>query len=211
MTIMINRPIRLVVLAVLGSLSAGTALGSANATTFAWTPQAVGPDGTTFTADTMRLSDFGAIVVNPAAGTLTEAGYLPVLGLSLGGQPMIRSGSGAASASGASASGASASGASASGASASGASASGADGIVAAYSSLSGHTDGLPLLVPVGEPGSGVLFAAALVPVVLLRLRRRASEQQALSQQPVDALLAVHGLRHVEVHGERAKLVRLGG
>ena len=49
-------------------------------------------DGSKFTADTVRLSDFGQIVVNPATGVFTEAGYLPVLGFALNGQAISPSG-----------------------------------------------------------------------------------------------------------------------
>lgn len=86
---MIMRAIRLVLSAAAASLMAVAAQAGANpTTTFDWNPQAVGLDGAKFTADTMRLSDFGQIVVNPMTGGFTEAGYLPVLGFSNGGQPI---------------------------------------------------------------------------------------------------------------------------
>lgn len=54
--------------------------------TFDWNPVPLGLDGKKFTADTISLSDFGQIVVNPVTGTFSEAGYLPILGFSLAGR-----------------------------------------------------------------------------------------------------------------------------
>ncbi len=76
-----------VVLAALCSLAAFAArAGTLPTTTFDWNPRPLQLDGSKFTADTIRLSDYGQIVVAPATGAFSEAGYLPVLGFSLGGQ-----------------------------------------------------------------------------------------------------------------------------
>lgn len=100
---MITPAVRLWVLAALGCLTAAAAqAGTGPTKTFDWNPRAVGLNGAKFTADTMRLSDFGQIVVTPApptggVTTFTEAGYLPILGFSLDGQAVMPSGFDAAS------------------------------------------------------------------------------------------------------------------
>ncbi len=78
--------IRLLTLAALGCLiSVAGKAGTIPTPTFDWNPRPLHLDGSKFTADMVQLSDFGQIVVNPATGAFTEAGYLPVLGFALNG------------------------------------------------------------------------------------------------------------------------------
>lgn len=86
---MAARHIRLPALAALGSLTAFAAQASQTPTpTFEWNPHPLHLDGRKFTADSVQLADFGQIVINPATGEFSEAGYLPVLGFALSGKPI---------------------------------------------------------------------------------------------------------------------------
>lgn len=71
--------------------------GTVPTTTFDWNPRPLKLDGAKFTADSVHVGDFGQIVVNPATGAFSEAGYLPVVGFSLGGQVISPAGFNAAS------------------------------------------------------------------------------------------------------------------
>ena len=92
------RRFRILSLVVLGSLLAVAAqAGTIPSATFDWNPRPLKLNGSKFTADTVRVSDFGQVIVSavdPATGTSTfsEAGYLPVLGFSLGGQTVSSAG-----------------------------------------------------------------------------------------------------------------------
>jgi hypothetical protein len=69
------------------------ALGTAQASeTFSWNPRAVKLDGSKFTADTLLLGDYDRIVLGSGGTTFTEAGYLPIEGFSLAGQPVTPAG-----------------------------------------------------------------------------------------------------------------------
>lgn len=87
------RAIHLLALAAVGSLAAvaGQA-GTIPTTTFDWNPLALGLNGGKFTADTLKLADYGQIVVHPVTGGFTEAGYLQVLEFALNGQNISASG-----------------------------------------------------------------------------------------------------------------------
>ena len=63
--------------------------GSAqSAELIAWSPQAAGLNGASFTADTIRFADYDLIIQAPDAASFTEAGYLPIQSFALGGQPV---------------------------------------------------------------------------------------------------------------------------
>jgi len=67
----------------------GRIAGSAQAgEVFTWNPQAAGLSGEAFTADTIHFADYDSLVLAPDSGTFAEAGYLPVTGFSLAGQPV---------------------------------------------------------------------------------------------------------------------------
>lgn len=53
---------------------------------FDWNPRAVGLDGAKLRADTIRLSDYGRIMIDPLTGAFSEVGLLPILGFELDGQ-----------------------------------------------------------------------------------------------------------------------------
>lgn len=81
-------------------VSLGTVAASAGTTptsVFDWNPQPLGLNGSKFTADTMQLSDFSQVVVNPVTGAFTEAGFLPIIGFTLNGQTVDPSGCDSAS------------------------------------------------------------------------------------------------------------------
>ena len=59
---------------------------------FTWTPQAVGLNGASFTADAVSFADYDQIVQSADNTTFTEAGYLPVTGFSLAGQAVTPAG-----------------------------------------------------------------------------------------------------------------------
>jgi hypothetical protein len=59
--------------------------------TFVWIPEAAGLDGQAFVADAVHFADYDVIVQAPD-GTITEAGYLPITGFSLAGQPVAPGG-----------------------------------------------------------------------------------------------------------------------
>lgn len=52
----------------------------------------MGLNGDAFTADGVRLADHDQIVQEPGGPTIMEAGYLPVTGFSLGGEPVAAGG-----------------------------------------------------------------------------------------------------------------------
>lgn len=69
------------------------AAGAARAAeVFTWSPQAVGLNGASFTADTIRFADYDLVVQAPGGETFTEAGYLPIRGFSLAGQTVTAAG-----------------------------------------------------------------------------------------------------------------------
>ena len=55
---------------------------------FSWNPRAAGLNGTAFTADALSFADYDTIVQAADNSTFTEAGYLPITGFSLAGQPV---------------------------------------------------------------------------------------------------------------------------
>lgn len=118
-------------------------------TTFDWNPQGVGLQGGAFTANSMQLSDFGQIMLNPLTGEFSETGYLPILGFSLNGHPVNPSGFNAAAGDGW-------------GAylfyEATGVQSLTANGIVASYSSLSYTLYGFNGLATYGLNGMGAAF-----------------------------------------------------
>lgn len=65
----------------------------AAAETFVWVPEAAGLDGEAFVADAVHFADYDVVVQAPD-GTITraEAGYLPITGFSLAGQPVAPGG-----------------------------------------------------------------------------------------------------------------------
>ena len=69
------------------------AVGAAQAgEIFTWRPQAAGLNGAGFTADAVAFADYDLIVQAPGGATFTEAGYLPIAGFSLAGQPVTPTG-----------------------------------------------------------------------------------------------------------------------
>ena len=98
---MLNRIILCLAVAPLVSLGAVAArAGTTPTSTFDWNPRALGLDGSKFTADTIRLSDYGQVLVNPTTGAFTEAGFLPIIGFTLNGQAVSPSGFNSASGNG---------------------------------------------------------------------------------------------------------------
>jgi len=63
-------------------------------TTFDWNPRALGFEGSKFTADSIRLSDFGRVTMDPASGSFLDVGIMPILGFELGGQAVAARGYG---------------------------------------------------------------------------------------------------------------------
>jgi hypothetical protein len=59
---------------------------------FTWDPRAAGLNGEAITADAVHLADYDQIVQDPGGATITEAGYLPVTGFSLGGEAVAAAG-----------------------------------------------------------------------------------------------------------------------
>jgi hypothetical protein len=59
---------------------------------FNWNPRAAGLNGEAVTADVVQLADYDQIVQEPGGATITEAGYLPVTGFSLNGEPVAAAG-----------------------------------------------------------------------------------------------------------------------
>ena len=59
---------------------------------FTWTPQALGLNGTAFTADAISFADYDRIEQAADNTTFTEAGYLPITGFSLSGQAVTPAG-----------------------------------------------------------------------------------------------------------------------
>jgi hypothetical protein len=100
----IGRPatrLRLPAFATLATLATVTAqAGTTPTNAFDWNLRPLQLDGGSFVANTMVLSDFGQIVSNPETGAFTEAGYLPILGFALNGQPIDPRGFDAASGNG---------------------------------------------------------------------------------------------------------------
>ena len=62
--------------------------------TFDWNPRALGFDGQKFTADTIRLSDYGQVTMDPVSGAFVDVGIMPILGFELGGQAVAAGGYG---------------------------------------------------------------------------------------------------------------------
>lgn len=76
-----------------GLAAAVVVVGTAHAAeVFTWSPQAVGLNGASFTADTIRFADYDLVVQAPGGETFTEAGYLPIRGFSLAGQTVTAAG-----------------------------------------------------------------------------------------------------------------------
>jgi hypothetical protein len=93
--------IRLAALAGLGTLATFAArAGTFHSNAFSWNLAPLHLNGGSFVANTMLLSDFGQIVVNPETGAFTETGYLPVLGFALNERPIDPSGFNSASGNG---------------------------------------------------------------------------------------------------------------
>lgn len=59
---------------------------------FTLDPRAAGLNGEAFTADALRFADYDLIVQASDGPTFTEAGYLPITGFSLAGQPVAPAG-----------------------------------------------------------------------------------------------------------------------
>lgn len=75
------------------AVTQGHVAGTAQAgEVFTWAPEAVGLNGETFTADALHFADYDLIVQDPDSATFTEAGYLPITGFSLAGQPVTSAG-----------------------------------------------------------------------------------------------------------------------
>jgi len=62
--------------------------------TFDWNPRALGLEGARFTADAIRLSDYGRVTMDPASGAFVDVGIMPILGFELGGQAVAAGGYG---------------------------------------------------------------------------------------------------------------------
>lgn len=82
----------LVVLFAATALLTATAGAARAGEIFTWRPQAAGLNGAGFTADAVSFADYDLIVQAPGGTTFTEAGYLPIAGFSLAGQPVTPTG-----------------------------------------------------------------------------------------------------------------------
>lgn len=78
--------------AVAAAVLVATAGTTRAAEIFTWDPRAVGLNGAAFTADTIQFADYDLIVQAPGGETFTEAGYLPIRGVSLAGQAVTPAG-----------------------------------------------------------------------------------------------------------------------
>ncbi len=81
-------PFILAAVAVVPPASAGTIPTGV----FDWNPRPLGLDGRKLRADAVQLSDYGRVTMDPLSGAFSDVGIMPILGFSLGGQPVAADG-----------------------------------------------------------------------------------------------------------------------